>query len=679
MKNLKISGKTGQVVGRNVILINFKLPEKHTVEAKHTVLILDCSTSMTDSIDQVREDAKKYVAGLDKKHYVSVIIFSGHGTSRLIAGLTQCNEFGKKFLAQAISKIRVISNTVFSEALELTLEGVRTAAEEVATETYVTLFTDGCPVPSRWNLATEENKAATIAKALGDSEVFFSVIGYGPYYNQRFIEKLMDSSGNNGVFYHITEIEDFGKTIAEIQEIAEATSPHRLNLELTPSQGTITSVLKTTPDLAKVSDSGRINILGIYKNELTLLVENSQPCHTFYIKGGIDAVNIAQELLPQKLSSENELEAIRILGAYAFLSGDHATAAQLLSAIGEEGLAERAAEAWTDLEAKETGYQFRGAFRDRKFIGAGLKPTGPSHCLLNVLRVLVEDERNKVYVPAGAYKRIGLMTRDLNVIESPLGKTLEVVRITGNDTRFNFSLLCLKEIDVNLPEGIVSRKVWRYYTIIRDGNLNLPELKARLSEDGFEILQTAKVIGTNEVYSATRTYDLNFKNIKMVSSAWANPIDLRLVPLLQEEKELEAQQTALNARVKSFGRELAEDSLIYREKAEVVDGVTVDTYEAPCVEIRLMGYKAAGDLLHISNMGYEEAVARVKEVRQRLNAVRFIIRCIVFAMEATKSRAIRWDSGTTTKKGKHPKLEQNATFLGANLKKVSWKETVECS
>src|SRR3989338_1338699 len=67
-------------------------------EANHTVLVLDCSGSMAGSIADVSNDSQKYVAELPKKDYVSVIIFSGHGDSKCIAGPVQCTESGRKLM-----------------------------------------------------------------------------------------------------------------------------------------------------------------------------------------------------------------------------------------------------------------------------------------------------------------------------------------------------------------------------------------------------------------------------------------------------------------------------------------------------------------------------------------------------------------------------------------------------
>ncbi len=135
------------------------------------------------------------------------------------------------------------------------------------------------------------------------------------------------------------------------------------------------------------------------------------------------------------------------------------------------------------------------------------------------------------------------------------------------------------------------------------------------------------------------------------------------------------------ARRKTLGipKKVDVDGDIYYEKAEKVEGLPVEKYWASCVECRLMSYKAKDYEAACAKMDYATADARVKEVRQRLTVVRYLIRSIVFAMEATASKVIKWDTGKTTQKGQWPKLEQSANFQGAELKRVSWEEEFVCS
>jgi len=645
---------------------------------RHTVLVLDCSTSMTASLPDVRRDSQKYISELGDKDWASIIIFSGHNTTRLIAGPTQCTKDGRSLLGRAIEKeVRPIGTTVFSEPLKLTLNTVNRLAGKDTSHNAV-LFTDGCAVPTRWSVEEEHKKAFNAASALKQFEAVVSVIGYGVYYDEEFIKALMVDSGNSGVYRHISEIDDFGPTIDEIRTVFHKTSFNSFDLTFTPNFGNVFSIFRTTPEVYKISKGDRAVSKGLYEGKVTLFLQLTAPCSSLTIKGTIDGKIINETPADSKLSPESAADFIRVIAAHAFLSGDKEAAAELLQLTDDMGLAERTASSYTVRESRETGDLMRRVFRDRKFIGAGLKPTGPNHCVLNVMREIIEDSKNVVFLGENAYKRSGELTSDPRVIHPPM-RYLKVLGYKSAESRLNFSFLCLKDVKI-LPETgngpPIDKKIWRTYNVILDGNLRIPELKAVLSEKSFKSLQDAGVIDSSALYSKTKIYTLNLRDLKTVSSAWSNPSILGLVPLLREERELEAEQTALNARCKATApaAPIQEEDNIYYPKETKVEGMPVETYTAPCIEIRLMKYKPKN--YDCCNLSYAEAEKRVKEVRQRLTAVRYLIRAITFSMEVTNSKTFLWDSGKINNYGK---LEQMTMYQGAVLKKVSWSESFVCS
>lgn len=683
MNNLTVQvGKVPQI-NKHVAVVEIEASAP-LPKTGHTILVLDCSGSMAGSLDDVRRDSQKYVAEMGEKDFASVIIFSGHGTSRLIAGPTQCNPAGREMLKRAIEKeVRVLDTTVFSEPLAMTISTVSKLSGKDTVHNAV-LFTDGCAVPTRWSVQTEAAKAIAAARELRASDAAVSVVGYGVYYDQKFLTELMEAAGNSGIYRHISEIEDFGPAVQAVRDAVRKTTPISLDLVIAPNKGAAGRVFKTTPEVAFVGKDGEISTRGLYEGKVTLFIELTGPCTELSVHGLIGDQKYAVTFPTSPITPENAADYVRVLGAHAFLTGDRQTAAELLDLCGEAGLSEKAGAAYTDRERRETGDTVRRYFRDRKFIGAGLKPTGPNHCVLNVLRTLIEDEGNVVYLAKGAYKRSGELHRDPRVIEPPHGRVLKAVGYASHQERFNFSIRCQKDVKV-MPEDMkgspVDMKIWRSYNVILDGNLHLPELEAVLTKPSFEALRSAGVIGKDEAFRPGKPYAVNLRGLKMISGNWANPRTLGLVNLLREEAELEAEQKALNARRKALAVGASESELeaggIYRESAGKVEALPVETYQAACVEIRLMKYKARD--YDVSGLGYDQADARVKEVRQRLIVVRYLIRSIAFAMEATGSKAIAWDAGKTTQRGQYPKLEQTATFDGAVLKRVTWTEECVCS
>jgi hypothetical protein len=305
-----------------------------------------------------------------------------------------------------------------------------------------------------------------------------------------------------------------------------------------------------------------------------------------------------------------------------------------------------------------------------------------------VLRVLIEDKGSVLYIPKGAYKRGGELTTDPAVLQGSGERTLEVLDMISAGERFNFSLRTIKDVKV-LPRNEkgeidtnakpMDKKVFRTYNVIRDGNLVLPELEARLSEASFNQLIEAGVIKAGTKYEATKTYTLNLRDLKMISPAWAKPATLGLVSLMRVEANLEEQQKALNARKKEliaagYTPKADEESAFYREHSKKDEERESDTYAATTVEFRLMGFKPKA--FDASKMSWEEADTLVKETRRELSIIRFKIRATTFAMERCKQSSIKWGAPKTTAKGT---IEQLAEFDGAKLKRAERTQTFVCS
>lgn len=680
--NVTLQSGTVPQVGRHVAVVTIDAQSK-APSKRHTILLLDCSGSMAGSIKDVGRDSIRFIKELGVQDYVSVIIYSGYRTAKLIAGPTPCTKDGRVLLGQAINaEVRVMNTTVFSEPLDKALATAKMLAQPDIGHNAV-LFTDGCPVPTHWSNLEEWQRVNHVAKDLHKAKVIVSVIGYTVHYDEKFIHMIMSASGNTGTFRHISEIEDFCDTVEDIRAAFTKTTLTDAQVSLTPplkSGCRILRVLRATPNVVGYG-AGEISLNSFYEDKATFFVELSNSLNRLEVT--ITEGKHREELLlkADPLSSESADQYIRILGAHAFLTGNRTEAAELLRLTGDEHLADRAETSYTTREQRETGDRMRRVFRNREFIGAGLKPAGPSHCVLNVIRALIEDPECVVYIPKNVYKRSGILTRDPRVIENPHSRTLRVVGYVSNESRFNFSLRTLKDVKVR-PEGggiPIDAHIYRTYNVILDGNLHLSELQATLSEETFELLKEAEVIPTDKLYDASHAYTLNLRNLRLISTNWANPGTLGLVPLLREEADLEVLQTVLNTQLRQLDyeqRELRDN--IYHPKENPVEGVVCEYYTAPCVEIRLMRYKAAL-AADVSNFTAQQTETQVRKIRRRLGVVRFLTRAITFAMETVGSTSIKWESPKETHLGAYTKTERLATFDGARLKRVDWIEQAVCS
>lgn len=650
----------------------------------HTVLLIDVSASMAGVIDSVKEDGQKVVAKLADTDYLSVITFSGDSTdeppARLIIGPTKADRQGKTLLNKAIrEQVEIMNTTLFSEPLKLTLSHLRQNSLDGVAHQAI-LFTDGCAVPTRTTVKTEQTKAYEIAKELAGFKVRLHTIGYGTWYDQKFLERLHKASGYSGIYRHIADIEDFDFAVLDILDVSSRMDFSDIDLEIMPAGAKVTGVYRSLPELLKLSSNGEVRARGLFDGSLVYYLDVSETFKAARITATINGTTKELALDAKPFTPELEVECVRVKAARLILQGtaaDTSLALDLLRQTGDDAVVDDVQEAYTERERRVNDDKLRRAFRDKQFIGAGLKPTGPSHCVLNVLRLLMEDKSVVISIPSGIYKRGGLLTRDPRIVESPLGKTVRVVGYTSHEERLNFSFVTEKDITVwqtnehgdidrSLPKE--DRYVHRTYNVIRDGELVLPKFFASVSEHTFEQLQDAGVISDRYKYDPNRSFQLDLSHLKMVSSAWARPSLLRLGDLMREEKRLEAEYKVVNATIKD--RELATQTDIvvpeysqsrrkYIEKSVTVKGAPKEYYTAPIVKIVLLKYNPKvepAQLKEIEALSTDELVSRLRRVRHELRRVRWLARCIVYAAHLTKWRSVGWGEAKTTRFAKDERL-----------------------
>ena len=276
--SVKVTLQSGTVpqINKHVAVVTIeageKAPSKH-----HSILLLDCSASMAESIQDVRDNSTHFIHELSAEDFVSVIIYSGHRTAELIAGPTACTREGITLLNRAIrARVRVMNTTVFSEPLEKALRTAKMRAEPDMGHNAI-LFTDGCPVPTQWSGREEWSRVHDVAHDLYDQQVAVSVIGYGVHYDQQFIEMIMSASGNTGTFRHISEIENFHETVQDIRTAFAKTTLTDARVWITPPNNSgrnVLQVLRATPNVVGYGP-GEIRLNSFYENKIALFVELS--------------------------------------------------------------------------------------------------------------------------------------------------------------------------------------------------------------------------------------------------------------------------------------------------------------------------------------------------------------------------------------------------------------------
>lgn len=347
---------------------------------------------------------------------------------------------------------------------------------------------------------------------------------------------------------------------------------------------------------------------------------------------------------------------------------------------------------------------------DFSFIGYGLKRKdenkayNPNFNVVNIMRSLIEDKNNVIYIPFDYKKGSSSKTFDpaMHFLPAEAGRPLWVSGIQSNQERFNFSFTGTVDVGVEVANEdgttkIVMKKVFRNYNVIRDNDLVIKSLKAKLSPQSFEDLRDSEVLWYKEsmvpkshVYSSDFVYEIKLDGIPLVSHNWAQPNQIGLYEYMEEENLLASRIKALKELIKQYkleGQYLPSepgDSEFYNETYSHVDSnKPTEEIEVPCVVYEFNSIKKIEfdmDILRKEYPTIVKASREQKDLNKRLINIRFIMRCVVFAIEESyKKGSYDWTEPELVKRSKE-KYEQFAKVLyygvEMTLRRLSYKKKI---
>lgn len=297
----------------------------------------------------------------------------------------------------------------------------------------------------------------------------------------------------------------------------------------------------------------------------------------------------------------------------------------------------------------------------KDFIGEGLTDSKYNKNVVNILRTLIEDKDCTVYIPYDYVVGRSNKQADPRVHFAPKesGKPVQVISITDHKTRFNFSLTCLVDVQVEFcdswsdgpfPTGssdvyLKPMKVWRTYTVVRDGKLNISQLVVKLSQDAFNQLRDAGNIlfidncpvNSLTSYYPNTLYTLNLSDLSIVSSNWARPSALNFGSMLLHYQALAESIKKAKKELDLSSIQAESDNSIYTEHV---------TYNKSAVDSAERTYADAVEYTLIDDPTHVNAIvdaASYKAAVTLADTLRFKCNCIKWAMEsATKKNGIDW-------------------------------------
>ena len=270
------------------------------------------------------------------------------------------------------------------------------------------------------------------------------------------------------------------------------------------------------------------------KNQFIIINKDANDFE-FEINGEI--LNSKDIKVTTKLATE-----LNIKYAYAYLNyynDNRKIALNVLSDIGDKYLIDMQMNAFTiDEVAKYTKelkkcvfkpkYRFKDGECDENYL-----PAPDTFCVLDLLKLL--SNNNAKYVYTQNYKRIGLKTEDsFNLFKwDEKIHTTEMKDIIFNEKELNISLrnkitgtVSINPIaakKVNLPENIPSY-IYRSQTLIKDGQLNINEIKVIINEETLNEIKNKEILVINsaEEYEDKYLVELNLTVIPVINQMYLN-------------------------------------------------------------------------------------------------------------------------------------------------------------
>jgi len=553
-------------IGKNkktVVCISHKMQpakENLAVNQLHHIHVLDRSGSMSDSINQLIDNVEATLEKIDANDFVSVLWFSGKGQHKTVIKGAKNDESLKTVLNSLRSTVGL---TCFSEVLHDVNEIIADLAM-ICPNFNVTFFTDGCPVVD-WSIAEEEKRIFSAIELFKNKVIALNTVGYGWYYNQDLLRNMAQQT-EFGQFIH-------SKNINEYMDIWSQNFDRISDLVL--------ESVKVSADNTDIMYLSRNNCL-MRENEMVFSRLNKEK-NQFII---ISNENFEFEYNGETFNSKDIKKSIpdatqlNILYAYAYLQYYNNNRQFALDIIGkninDKFLVDKQINAFTVDEVgtysailRRNVFQPKNRFKTGK-CSADYIPADDALCVMDVLQMLADGDA--FYTPTKNYKRITAQKVDtFNLFEMDKKEFLNPISsFTFNKEKLNLSLQIMftGKVKINpveakqfdLPKEI-NANIYRYHTIIKDGNLNMEKITVVADGETLAKLQGVSNDENNLVENVAdfvmengkemKKFEVNFENIPVINRLYIKDCDSEFaLKSIEEELELQTLQKVVNDQIK---------------------------------------------------------------------------------------------------------------------------------
>jgi von Willebrand factor type A domain len=516
---------------KTVVAINYtgeeQVQEGVTVDRLHFIHLLDRSGSMHSHLPRLMDEVDETLEYMSDNDLISVVWFSGEGQYKTVfKGKSKRDRDDIKVLLNSLKNS--VGLTCFSEALK-EADDIVEDLQALCPNFAVTLFTDGQPVVSSYDA---EMKAiwANLDK-LKERVMAVNTIGYGHWYNKELLEQIAATTPF-GRFIHSSQIAEYSDIFSHNYEILSNMVVERVEV----SSSVPSEILYLTSKNTKyAADELRLDFLNKTKNQFFFIMDD---------ESGTIKVNDTEIVVADITAKINSASLNNLYYSLAFeyyYAGKADDSLDVMAhTIRDKAFVDRHINAFTVDERQE--YQDaveKAIFSNKLRLSEGEAPEGyvpadDAFCVMDLLKLLSND--NNYYIPLSSkeYNRIGLkVTDNFNLFRADDKKKVlaPMNEYVFNQKHLNISVkyrvdgtVKLNPIDaknVGLDKEVDSQ-IYRTQTIIKDGHLNIENIRVRVSaptysdlmvlhgEGKLSIPEIAKEV--NAVY-AEGTTDIEFVDV----------------------------------------------------------------------------------------------------------------------------------------------------------------------
>jgi hypothetical protein len=469
------------------------IPEVESKEyVNHHILLADVSGSMHYNIKMLQEKIRVTMESLLEipNSYVSIITYSGHTQSKRILNAIKCDEVSYKMsnVYNVIEKeLYTKGVTVMSEPLEDAISICKSLAG-ICDKHHIALFTDGCLVTWNWSEEKEREKCFNVAQICNKEGIFLNAIGFGQYYDRRFLKELIEVAGN-GQLIHIDYVKDYAEVILDAIKKVNAENVQTVKLEV--KSGSIFNISNSLLKQQMNVNVNPNNVIAIIDTNKIIIDEVSRDLVVSNLKTPDD--NIVDDFyysLSRMYLLEEDIDNFEFIIKY----------------LGDVDLFSRTQNCYSFLEKGDASNKITEALNDtsKRFLGGRnqiIETTATEKiCLLEILQLIMEDDESALYwdleTPYHRVTQASISVEDSIKFNRQKTGLVPVTSLSVGSEKLNIGIKVKVNGTVNDEISGYEKEscIYRDYNLVNGGNVNVPYINVCLSPQLFIVFWEAGLL-----------------------------------------------------------------------------------------------------------------------------------------------------------------------------------------